>query len=279
MSTSARHNQGVPVHWGSPRCLTRHVGGFEITDAYFPPETCLSDHTHDRAVVAVVLDGAIESRLPTRRIEGVSGDVWTEPAGDRHSNVVGASGARVLVLQPDPEREDLFADTRSLLEGVHHFRHAGVATLARRVLPELAVQEAAEGLMMEGLAMQILAAGARASAPRSGGPQWLGRVMEVLHDRFRERLTLDSVALDAGVHPGHLTRVFKDQTGLTVGDYVRRLRLRWAADQLRSTDQEIGRIALRAGFADQSHFTRTFRVHMGSTPARYRKATRLDTDS
>jgi AraC family transcriptional regulator len=41
-----------------------------------------------------------------------------------------------------------------------------------------------------------------------------------------------------------------------------------------TTDDSIARIALDAGFADQSHFTRAFRRHHGVTPARYRELVR-----
>jgi len=55
-----------------------------------------------------------------------------------------------------------------------------------------------------------------------------------------------------------------------VGDYVRRLRVDYAAYQLSQTDDPLSEIAAAAGFADQSHFSRTFSGIMGSTPSRYR---------
>jgi AraC family transcriptional regulator len=47
------------------------------------------------------------------------------------------------------------------------------------------------------------------------------------------------------------------------------LRLEWAAARL-SEERSLAQIALEAGFADQSHFTRAFRRHFGVTPGRYR---------
>ena len=62
----------------------------------------------------------------------------------------------------------------------------------------------------------------------------------------------------AGVHRAHLVRAFRARFGISVGAYVRRERIRWAARALRNSDAPIAEIALQAGFADQSHFTRTF---------------------
>jgi AraC family transcriptional regulator len=57
---------------------------------------------------------------------------------------------------------------------------------------------------------------------------------------------------------------------MSVGTYLRRLRLDWCADRLVTTKIPLAEIALRAGFADQSHFTRTFRRYTGVTPRAYR---------
>ena len=61
---------------------------------------------------------------------------------------------------------------------------------------------------------------------------------------------------------------------MTVGGYVRRLRLEWAAMELERTDTALAAVALAAGFADQSHFTRAFRDYTGFTPSVYRRTRR-----
>jgi AraC family transcriptional regulator len=61
---------------------------------------------------------------------------------------------------------------------------------------------------------------------------------------------------------------------VSVGEYLRRLRLDWAASQLAATETPLALLAAEAGFADQSHFTRAFKRHAGLTPARYRSMVR-----
>jgi AraC family transcriptional regulator len=48
------------------------------------------------------------------------------------------------------------------------------------------------------------------------------------------------------------------------------LRIEWATARLRDSRSSLSEIALSAGFADQSHFTRVFRRATGLTPARFR---------
>jgi AraC family transcriptional regulator len=92
-----------------------------------------------------------------------------------------------------------------------------------------------------------------------------------VHDRFNDPLSLEAIAAAVGVHPSHLARVFRQQHQCTVGEYVRRLRLEFACHHLTTSDTPLAEIALAAGFADQSHFTKTFRRHIGTPPAQFRR--------
>jgi len=91
--------------------------------------------------------------------------------------------------------------------------------------------------------------------------------------RFPESylIGLGELAEIVGVHPTYLGRAFRAHYGLSVGEYGRRLRLAWAAAELARGEKPLAEIATSAGFADQSHFTRVFRRHIGTTPARYRE--------
>jgi AraC family transcriptional regulator len=71
-----------------------------------------------------------------------------------------------------------------------------------------------------------------------------------------------------------LARTFRRQRGESVGDCVRRLRVESARRLLEDGRQPLSEVALAAGFADQSHFTRVFRRLTGMTPGEYRR-TRL----
>jgi AraC family transcriptional regulator len=127
-------------------------------------------------------------------------------------------------------------------------------------------------LAMEGLTLEILTAVSRSANACRGRkpPHWLVNARELLHGQFTERLALDDIAAAVGIHPVHLCRAFRQQYGCTLGDYVRNLRVDLAARQLLVSRQSLVEIALAAGFADQSHFTKTFRRCTGMTPGAFR---------
>ena len=110
------------------------------------------------------------------------------------------------------------------------------------------------------------------SVTKSGGrfPQWLEKVRNIVEQRFAEPFKLSEIAAEVGVHPVHLAREFRKHYGSSVGEYLRRVRIEYACRELMGSDVAVTNIAFAAGFADQSHFSRTFKRLCGTTPGRYR---------
>jgi AraC family transcriptional regulator len=69
-----------------------------------------------------------------------------------------------------------------------------------------------------------------------------------------------------------MARIFRKRYGCSPGDYLRKLRIAAASEELANSDTPIIAIALQNGFSDQSHLTRTFRQYMGVSLAAFRKA-------
>jgi AraC family transcriptional activator of pobA len=87
---------------------------------------------------------------------------------------------------------------------------------------------------------------------------------------FRAHPTVDQIAASLATTPFLLNRACRTATGLHVSAYVRRRILREAERLLLFTMSEIGEVAYLCGFADRSHFTRTFRQARGETPSAWR---------
>jgi len=245
----------------------------------FPPLLKLPLHTHERATVAVILNGSFDGLMRNASHPCPASTVLTEPPGELHGNLFERAGADVLTIQPDPGRPELLEPFAGVLGEVNHMRDLGVAAMARRAAGELRMPDSITPFAVEGLVLELLALTARLRKTDAMGgerrsPRWLGEARALLHDRYRENLRLADVADSVGVHPVHLARVFRSRYGIPVGAYARGLRLTWAAGRLRDSGDGIAQIALEAGFFDQSHFTRTFKRHFGLTPLAYRQTGR-----
>jgi AraC family transcriptional regulator len=104
-------------------------------------------------------------------------------------------------------------------------------------------------------------------------PAWLNRVIEILHDGFAESLTTTQIAAEVGVHPFHLSRVFRRFYRQSLGEYANRLRVEAACRRMSEPNVRLADIAIGVGFADQSHFNRIFKQITGMTPGAFRANT------
>jgi AraC family transcriptional regulator len=247
------------------------VNGFTLAELRFPPGHVQEAFEPDSAYLALVLDGAMEKTFRRRSLSFDKGSALTMPAGTRHSARFSSRGARIVIVKP--------RGASSSLEQLAELRGSGFAWLAWRLAAELRASDAGAPLAAEGFALELLAATTRevGGVRRSGPPPaWLHSAEELLRANLGDCIGLGEVASAIGVHPAYLARVFKAHYGVSVGDFGRRLRLAWAATEIARGDTPLATVATQAGFADQSHFTRFFKRHVGITPARYRAEAQRD---
>jgi len=87
---------------------------------------------------------------------------------------------------------------------------------------------------------------------------------------------LEELARYSGYSLWHMQKLFKEATGISLGQYIRERRLAGAVYQLRVSEASIFDIALDFGFGSQSHFTYMFRKRFGITPYDFRQDDSLD---
>jgi two-component system, response regulator YesN len=97
------------------------------------------------------------------------------------------------------------------------------------------------------------------------------RIIDQLNRDLRRKLTLADLAQVVGHSRSLLCRVFKEETGLTVKQYLKKLRMKKACELLQGTSLIIKEICAAVGMRDQSHFTRDFKKIHGLTPTEYRR--------
>jgi len=125
--------------------------------------------------------------------------------------------------------------------------------LALKLYAETRAPLPADDFRVESLVSELLGAVACRPEPSQISPLWLRRVQEKLHAEFHARITIDELALEAGVHPVHLSRVFRRCMGKGIGDYVHRLRVRQACERMLAP--EVSLADVRATSA--AHFTQS----------------------
>jgi AraC family transcriptional regulator len=255
---------------------TRVMGGFRLKEFSQPPHRRLPWHEHRDASICFVVAGSYAERMRGQDRECAPHAMIFKPPGERHADRFGREGGTCLLIEIGPERLETLAPVSDVTARPGVARSARLAGLGHRIYREFAAGDELAPLAVEALVLELLveaARGGRSERARSA-PGWLRRAHDLLHERDGRPLTLSSVAREVGVHPAHLARTIRAQYGRTIGEYVRRLRIERAARELSHGGSPIAAIGLRAGFFDQSHFSRVFRDHTGLTPAAFRAAAR-----
>jgi transcriptional regulator GlxA family with amidase domain len=110
--------------------------------------------------------------------------------------------------------------------------------------------------------------------PKSLGglaPGALRRVRDYIHEHLTEKLPTEVLARIAELSLGHFNRAFQQSTGDSPHHYIIAQRVAMAKELLVQTSRSLADIALEVGFADQSHFSRTYVAITGETPSACRR--------
>jgi AraC-like DNA-binding protein/quercetin dioxygenase-like cupin family protein len=249
----------------------REVAGFLLTELAYLANFRVKRHSHESAHFVLVLKGAYRENYGNKTRICKPGSLVFHPADEIHSNQIQNTTARDFSIEIAPGWIDRFRDYSSWLDNPSHFRGNGPALLAARLYREFQHLDEVSPLAIEALALEIAVAGARFRPKKaSKPPRWLILSRDILHARFTESLRVADLAESVGIHPGYLASEFRRHYSSTVGQYVRKLRVRAACRDLLRSEAPIAQIASAVGFYDQSHFSRTFKQLTGMTPGQYR---------
>jgi AraC-like DNA-binding protein/quercetin dioxygenase-like cupin family protein len=251
----------------------RNLGDIRILEQVYPAGLVIERHSHPHTNLVFLLAGRFTETYPDKQTTGEARSVYFVPAGLTHVTRIEQEThclvARLSEQTLAPIREDgrLPAQPGSVTGVVAQW-------LVQRMESEFQSADGLAELAMQGILLESLAEVARAAVEPglSSAPRWLRTVRQVLDARFRESLNLADIARAAGVHRVHLAREFRRHFACTVGEYLRRRRVEEACAMIANSGASLAEIAVRCGFADQSHFSAIFRRHLGITPARYRES-------
>jgi AraC family transcriptional regulator len=98
--------------------------------------------------------------------------------------------------------------------------------------------------------------------------------VQFIQERFSEDIALADIAAAARVSPYHLTRIFKQATGMSPHQYLIQVRVTNARALLMAGAgrRSVAEVADAVGFSDQSHLTRHMKRLLGVTPGEVRAA-------
>ena len=255
-------------HYGDVGFVSK-VGALIVAESSYPPLCQTPLHLHETASFTFTTHGSYLEEFTRGKAECSPDHVLFRPAGEIHRDLVGAAGAHCLMIE-------LPSDWLRGLEGsgLRLSRPAQTTAqpaLVARLRRELTLADDLTALGIEALALEVACHVQRSARERRHPPRWLQRVREAIaHDRAGVR-RLQSLARQAGVHPAHLARAFRQHYGSSIGEHVRQQRIAFCCEELRRGKIALSDLAAGAGFSSQAHFTRSFKACMHMTPGEFRR--------
>jgi AraC family transcriptional regulator len=248
------------------------ANGFRFTEKSYSSRATLPNHAHELSHFCFVLSGSYNETIAGKRFERGPAALVYYPPDVSHAEEHFNYGRHFLVEIDFTGLEKVREYGAGLSEPVL-LRGESSLWLAARMYREFRERDGFSPLALESISTELLIAASRQQARKADRkpPAWLERVKDYLRSTFSEPPALDELAKAVGVHPTHLARVFRKFERCTVGDYVREVRVEYARRRMLVSDDPLVEIALAAGFADQTHFTRTFKRLTGMTPGEFRR--------
>ena len=244
-------------------------------------------HWHDCAMILLPTSGSVEFRDETRQAgTWLAQDRFVVvPKTQMHETVAATKHRHLAVYVSD----SLIAGASSSLGTLTRLsKHAGSAlifpvTADIRALQRLCSAAGGEpsGAGLSGpylaaaLLVRLLAHVERTeplpnASTRDYGEMLMADVRCFIDERIAENLSLDAIAQRFGLSRRHLTRRFRQWSGVSIAEYQEGQRIRLAEEMLIETTLQVGEIAWRVGFESGSALARAMRRITGHSPSEMR---------
>ncbi len=238
-------------------------------------------HTHETYVIALITEGCERIRIGNRDVLAPAGTVAVVNPEEWHDGEAGAeSGWAYRTFYPAAALMQQVAgelgQAQAPLFRPEIIEDAALARALATAHADAGGDDAikAEQSMLAAFRHLILGhAGAEAGKARnvSGSERRMALYEEIIEDELATELELQRFAEAAGVTRFQVIRDFRKIAGVTPASFIRDRRMR-RADRLIREGSSLADAAFEAGFADQSHLSRTFRAMHGMTPGMFKRA-------
>ncbi|MEP7143228.1 MAG: helix-turn-helix transcriptional regulator [Ferruginibacter sp.] len=240
-----------------------------VTNYYCTDIDASSKHYHEHPNLYFILNGSSVEKKRGCEKELLAGSLQFYYAGEQHQNIRKGFPSESInleieysLLSENSLTEDKINDTVKLFPSV---KFAII-----KILKELKTNDALSSITINMLILQIISQ-LKGGKFGNASPIWIKQLHSLLNDCWNETVSLNSLSGTLGISPITISRYFPSYFKCTMGEYMRELKIDRAVELIKSTKLSLTEIAYTCGFADQSHFIRTFKQQTGVLPGKYQR--------
>ena len=242
-------------------------GGILLRAVDYETSVAQSPHCHPHFSITLITSGAVEEVSEDGASTGAPCSVVVKPAGHSHSDAYGLGGVKSFQINIASDAIPDF--TRALRYGWYQ---GGPAARCMLSLVQVAKMESPPNQAIMGRRLRELLATLCESQPSATAhDDPLEAFASALAANPQHVPPIHAVAQRLGMHPVSLARAFRRRFGCSITEFRRRHRVLGACADVASSKTSLADIAYAAGFADQPHFCRAFKMELGVSPGEYRR--------
>ena len=226
-------------------------------------------HYHENSFFTFVLNGGCQETRKDHMHESGPGDLLYYEKGAIHKNTHYTEYSRNFNLELSDKWLTGYDIEFKIDPADFSLRKCDFKFLFVKLYDEFLNQDSASLVSMNNILLQIM--GNKIYEINNGTPSWVPKIKEFLYDNWTTNISLKELSTIIGIHPVTISKNFTRYFGCTLGEFIRKYRIEKALYMIRTTDLHLTDIAFICGFADQSHFIRTFKKYTGAVPLHYRK--------
>lgn len=236
---------------------------------YLTPKT--DWHYHENPYFMYVIEGNVYDINKQRKTACHSGSLLLHNWNETHYNSKESNFARGFHVEFERKWYEQKKLDVNLWEGSQVIENPKMHHLLAEIYFEFKCQDPYSEISIDLLLLQLCEISqSEQQFKYENTPSWVSSLKEILHADNCHEISLQSLSEELGVHPVHLSRTIPRYFSTTLGNYMRQQKIRGALAHLHKPELSLTEIAYLCGFADQSHFSRTFKSYLGITPSAFR---------
>ncbi len=250
--------------------LKRRTALAHITEEFYENAFSFQEHWHKLACFTLIDRCDYQEKLGSKTFNHTPGTILWRPPEFSHADGMADSNGRSFSAYLKEEAISRLSDYTKIPAEFSE-KNSYLIYLANRLRYEFRNWSLGSDLIAEGLILEMLGHAAKKAVPNAKRPpEWLVRIVEKLEDEYLINHSSLALAAEAGIHPVHLARTFRQFHGKSISTYLKEKRIRHAMQLIMQDDLTLAEIAYSSGFSDQSQFTRAFKELNGITPGAFR---------
>lgn len=282
-----------------------NVNEFDITNGDFNPtllftgkkymEDSFEDHTHDSTEVLCILSGEQKFSIEGQLYDVTAGDIILINPGVRHHTVAIPDGEPALLFfagftdfsfKGMPQNCIILPDGEYILHTKAQQRQE-VIGLCLNMVAECFNHQVGQYFMQKSYLIQLLMLIMRQILAEPENTQRschfetyhksyvVREIRTYLNEHYTEKISLDLIAKNMYLSSAYISKIFKEETGEAPINYLIKLRLEKAKEQLEQLEEfSIKTISTSVGYEDVYYFSKLFKKYYGMSPLNYRNSLR-----